>query len=129
MKVIKNKNLLISILLCIAITGLCIYLYYPIEGTPGLLFVITWILHFAFLILGPILFVFRISGFMRRENFFYAFVSVSNMWIGVFLYFLYFIHKVDAVVFWEFLPNILMGVLLLSDIYWVRTTQANTRSK
>src|SRR6266567_533770 len=103
MKVIKNKNLLISILLCIAITALCIYLYYPIEQTPGFLFVITWITHFAFLILGPILFVFRISGFMKRENFFYMFTGISNIWIGTFLYFLYFIHKVDAVVFWTFL--------------------------
>ena len=125
MKVVKN--LLVSILLCIAITVLCIYMYYPSEQAPGFLFVITWIAHFGFLILGPILFVFRISGFMKRENFFYMFTGVSNIWMGVFLYMLYFIHKADAVVFWTFLPNILVGMSLLIDIYWLRTSRADTR--
>lgn len=121
MKTAKNRNLLISIFFCILISILCLYLFYPIESTPGFLFIITWIAHFAFLILGPILFVFRISGFLRREAFIYIFTGIANMWIGSFLYVLYFIKKVDDVVILAFLPNLLVGILLLADIYWPRT--------
>jgi len=121
MKRAKIKNLVISVFISIVITSLCIYQFYPIESTPGFLFIITWIAHFIFLILGPVLFVFRVSGYLRRENFLYIFLGAVNSWLALFLYLLYFIGKVDSTVFWTFLPNLLVGILLLVDVYWIRT--------
>jgi hypothetical protein len=129
MKTEKNRNLLISFLISLSLTGLCLYWFYPSEGIPGIPYVISVLAQFTFLILGPILFVFRISGFLRRENFFYIFLAVANSWLSIISFLLYFLGKVDKVMVWAFLPNLFIGILLLIDIYWARTARANTRSR
>ena len=121
MKKIKNGKLLFSILIMMVFTGFFLYHFYPENGIVGMQFVITILARYAFLILGTILFVFRVSGFLRRENFLYIFLGAANIWLGFFWYFLYFLHKVDEVVILAFLPNLLLGILLLVDVYWART--------
>jgi NADH:ubiquinone oxidoreductase subunit K len=129
MKTLKNKYLIIAILICISFTGLSLYCFYPGEGIGGMLFFITVVAHYSFLILGPILFVFRISGFLRRENFFYILIGAANLWLSALSYLLYFTGKAIELMIWEFLPNLLVGILLLVDIYWVRTPRGNPKSR
>ena len=124
MKTLKNKYLAIAILTCISFTGLCLYYFYPGEGVGGMLFFITVVAHYAFLIIGPVLFVFRIAGFLRRDNFFYIFIGVANLWLGILSYLLYLTDKAIELMIWAFLPNLLIGVLLLADAYWVPSTRA-----
>ncbi|HWK02182.1 MAG TPA: hypothetical protein VNS58_01035 [Puia sp.] len=129
MKTLKNKNLITAILICLSFTGLCLCFFYPGKGIGGMLFLITVVAHFSFLILGPILFVFRISGFLKRDSFLYILIGVGNLWLGILSYLLYFTGNAIKLMIWEFLPNLLVGIFLLADIYWVRTTQTDTRSR
>lgn len=129
MKTLKSKYIIIATLICLSFTGLSLYLFYPGDGVGGMLFLITVVTHYSFLIFGPILFVFRISGFLKRENFLYILVAVANLWLGILSYWLYFAGRVIELMIWEFLPNLLVGILLIADIYWVRATRTDTRSR
>ena len=120
----KTKYLAFAILISICFTWLCLERFYPSEGVPGMLYVISIVAQFSFLISGAILFVFRISGFLKRGNFFYILVGVVNVWLSILSFLLHFLNRVEVSMIWAFLPNLLVGILLLIDVYWTRTTRA-----
>ena len=129
MKSLKNKYLLISLIINVCITWLCLDRFYPSEGIPGMLYFIAILAQFSFLIIGPILFVFRISKFLKKENFFYIFVGIGNLWLSILSFLLYFMGRVQPVMIWSFLPNLAVGLLLIADLYWVRAPGTDTRPR
>lgn len=124
----KNKYLVFAILFSAFITWICFERFYPSEGIPGMLYTISLFAQFTFLIIGPILFVFRISGFLKRDKFIYIFAGVGNIWLSLISFLLFFLGRVEALMIWAFLPNLLVGALLLIDTYWKRASPENTKA-
>jgi len=71
--------------------------------------------HLAFLILGVLSFILRFSNFIYRHTFFYVFIGISNAWLGVLEFTLYFIGKVNSGALEAGIPNLVIGIILLID--------------
>jgi len=124
----KSINLLIGFIISISLTIFLFYFYASSESIPGPIYVISVLSRISFLILGAALFVFRISGFLRRENFFYIFVAVVNVWLGAIFSYIYFGDQPNRSTLLDLMPNLIIGILLITDIYWVRAPRTDSGS-
>jgi hypothetical protein len=131
----KLKKLIISLLICLAITALIIVTYYPSQDIPGNLFVITILIHFTIFLLGALCLFLRvvqvmgvpdklstlISPLSCPDRFLYIFSSVGNTWMGIASIVLHLMGRTNLFLVKEFLPNLLVGVILLGDVFLSRT--------
>ncbi len=124
----QYKDFLIAILISLILTTICFFFFYRTESIPGTLYVISVLSRFTIFILGVLLFIFRISGFLRRECFIYIFLGVLNMWLSMIFLYIYVAGQPNKLEILEFLPNLLLGALLLIDVYWTRPRRAKTKS-
>ena len=111
----RLSNIIIGIILCLVFTLLGSRIPAPPGNIIDNVFFVAIISHFAFLALGVLSLVLRFSNFIYRHTFFYVFMGVSNTWLGVLEFALYFIGKVNSSVLEAGTPNLLIGIILLID--------------
>ena len=122
MKAIYFKNLLISLLILAAWTAMTLFigsksqspLDYGITLFGGL-----WVLRLGALCGAGIVILLRIIQRINRQtNFFYFFLAISNFVLGVFGSILFIINESNQLILHELLPNLLIGTILLVDIFF-----------
>ena len=123
---LKFKNLLLSFLI-IAIGAIIIFiLYYPSNSELGRLFgvdVVLLMIRYAALIIGLAFLLLRLFKFFKSFPLYYVFIGTLNFAIGIFALALYFFDNANVSWFHLFIPNLLVGVLIYSDIYVLNNKQ------
>ena len=91
-------------------------------GTGFSLYSWLMITRFFGLIGSGLFFVLRVARLIRKQtNFFYCFFAVVNCSIGIVALLFYFIAILNRDTLYLFLLNLLVGVILLADIFFFRT--------
>jgi len=129
MKTFQLRSLLISIFSSLALTILCFLLFHSSESIPGPLYIISVISQYSTLIIGTFLLMFRMGGFLKYKNFGSILLGVANTWLGIIFLYIYLADQPNRLKIWEFMPNLLVGTLLLIDAYWKRTVPANAKAQ
>ena len=111
----RLSNVIIGIILCLVFTLLGSRMPTPPGNIIDNVFFVALFSHFAFLILGVLSLILRYSNFIYRHTFFYVFIGISNTWLGVLEFMLYFIGKVNSSALEAGIPNLLIGIILLID--------------
>lgn len=119
------KGLISSILLVVTV----FLLFYPSQGVPGNLFVVTYLIHMLALLMGVVIFLLRLfrlaslPPMLERimdpvnnpQKFIYIFIGCVNLVLGITALVLYFIGKVNSNMIADFWPHLVLAVGLLSD--------------
>jgi len=111
----RLSNIIGGLLLCLIFTLLGSKMPTPPGNKIDNVFFVAIFSHLAFLILGVLSFILRFSNFIYRHTFFYVFIGISNAWLGVLEFTLYFIGKVNSGALEAGIPNLVIGIILLID--------------
>jgi len=111
----RLSNIIGGLLLCLIFTLLGSKMPTPPGNKIDNVFFVAIFSHLAFLILGVLSFILRFSNFIYRHTFFYVFMGISNAWLGVLEFTLYFIGKVNSGALEAGVPNLVIGIILLID--------------
>jgi hypothetical protein len=125
----KYRNFLIGLIVSILLVVIVLLLFYPSQGVPGNLFVVTYLIHMLALLVGVILFLLRLfrlaplPPMLERimdpvnnpQKFIYIFIGCINLVLGIAALVLCFIGKVNGNMISDFWPHLVLAVVLLSD--------------
>jgi hypothetical protein len=125
----KYRNLFKGLIASILLVVIVLLLFYPSQGVPGNLFVITYLIHVIALLLGVILFLLRlfrlaslpamleqiIDPVNNPQKFIYIFIGCVNLVLGITALVLYFIGKVNSNMMADFWPHLVLAAVLLLD--------------
>ena len=121
----QYKNLWISTLIIVACGGVAMYISTNSKSDLGDGFALfSWFfVTIPFGLIGAVLFfILRAIRLIKRQtNFFYCFFAVLNFCLGVVGLGLSFFVQLNRTAFFIFLLNLLVGILLLADIFLFRT--------
>src|ERR1035438_4693842 len=108
------KNIFISFIVMLFITGIVFLIYYPGHNEFGNFFGVTiiWMLiEFAGLILGSITLLLRIIKVLKiKQSFFYVFVGTLNLCIGLLCLVMFMLHQVISLWLLRCLVNFAIGL-------------------
>jgi hypothetical protein len=131
------KNIAWSLLASSLLAVLVLILFYPAQGVPGNLFVVTVLVHLLFLLLGCLTFVLRLfrlaplpeklDRFLDPVNnparFFYIFMGIGNLILGVLPFVLHYLGTVNTGMITEFWPHLPLAAVLLVDSFVIGTAK------
>ena len=121
---LKYRNLLISIGIVAAWVLVNFIAFYPDRQGLGSTFSISVIFIFtsyASLILGVMFLLLRIIKIWKNPSaLFYVLIGVVNITIGLIAIAMYFSHMADREWLNKSLLNLLVGVLIITDVFFVR---------
>ena len=118
----RLSNIIGGLLLCLVFTLLGSKMPTPPGNKIDNVFFVAIFSHLAFLILGVLSFILLFSNFIYRHTFFYMFMGISNAWLGVLEFTLYFIGKVNSGALEAGVPNLIIGLVLLIDEFKHKTS-------
>jgi hypothetical protein len=96
------------------------FLHYVGKNETGKIFaldVVLLMIRFAIMIVGIIFLFLRLLKLFKTFPLYYIFTAALNFVIGIFALVLFVFDNADVRWFHLFIPNILIGVIMLFDIY------------
>ena len=118
----KYRNLLISLFIIIIWSGIILFLSSNSKSELGTGFALySWVMltRFVAIIAGILSLVIRITRIMKRKiDLWYFLPGMFNVCLGVIGVVVFLTKNASASIFHDLLPNLLLGVLILGDIFF-----------